>query len=378
MKVPLLDLNPQNMALEAELMKAIERVLHSQAFILGPEVESFEKAVAAYCKVPFAIGMSSGTDALLAALMALDVLAGDEVITSPYSFFATAGVIARLGAKPVFVDIDPETFNINTKLVERVVTSKTKVLMPVHLFGQCADMSAILSMSQAKKIAVVEDAAQAIGSEYVDGRRAGTIGDFGCYSFFPSKNLGALGDGGMVVTSNQELCEKVKAMRVHGAKKKYYHTWVGGNFRLDALQAAVLAVKLPHLDTWSKMRQSNADYYRLLFQESGLVKKNKVILPKVSDTSGKHKHAHIYNQFVIRTQKREELKIFLQKKEIGTEVYYPLPLHLQDCFSYLGYRKGDFPEAERAAEEVLALPIYPELTPDMQQSVVSAITEFYS
>jgi dTDP-4-amino-4,6-dideoxygalactose transaminase len=378
MKIPLLDLSAQHGPLHEDLMKALDQVLQSQTFILGPEVEKFESAVSAYCKIPYAIGVSSGTDALLVALMALDVQPGDEVLTSPYSFFATAGVIARLNAKPVFVDIDPLTYNLDPRKLETVMTSKTKAILPVHLFGQCADMSPILELGKRRNVAVVEDAAQAIGAEYAGGQRAGSMGQMGCFSFFPSKNLGALGDAGMVITRDAALAEKVRALRVHGAKRKYYHTWVGGNFRLDAIQAAVLSMKLPHLEGWSSRRQENAQRYVELFTQSGLLPKGNIRLPQAVYAGQKLSHAHIYNQFVVRAERRDGLREHLQKKEIGTEIYYPVPLHLQECFKFLGYRSGDFPEAEKAAKETLALPIYPELTKAMQETVVHTIKEFYT
>jgi dTDP-4-amino-4,6-dideoxygalactose transaminase len=369
MNVPLLDLKAQYASIREEIREAIDRVCDSQHFILGPEVTALESEVAAFCEARFAVGVSSGTDALLAALMAVGVGAGDEVITTTYSFFATAGVIARLGAVPVFVDIDPETYNLNAKAVADKITSKTKAIMPVHLFGRCAEMGPILEAARQQGIAVIEDAAQAIGAFDEKGRNAGTMGQIGCFSFFPSKNLGAFGDGGMVLTNNEALADMLRVLRVHGSKPKYYHRIVGGNFRLDALQAAILRVKLKYLPAWTAARRAHAQQYRDLFNEAGL--RGRVTLPE--DVSG-----HIYNQFVIRISDRDRLQSFLKDRGIGTEVYYPLPLHLQECFRELGYKKGDFPHAERAAQESLALPVYPELTPAQQEFVVDQIGEFYS
>jgi dTDP-4-amino-4,6-dideoxygalactose transaminase len=367
-KIPLLDLKAQYSAIRSEIGQAIERVVDSQHFILGPEVEALEKEIASFCHARFAVGVSSGTDALLVALMAIGIGPGDEVITTTYSFFATAGVISRLGARPVFVDIDPKTFNLDSTAVGQKITSRTKAIMPVHLFGQCAAMDPIMEVVKGKSIHVIEDAAQAIGAKDDKERQAGTIGHIGCFSFFPSKNLGAFGDGGMVVTNDEKLAEIVKVLRVHGSKPKYYHRIVGGNFRLDALQAAVLRVKLKHLNRWTEMRRNNAKRYRSLFEEMGLLEG--VSLPE--DSAG-----HIYNQFVARFPDRDRLQRFLREKGVETEVYYPVPLHLQDCFGDLGYPSGDFPNAEAAASDSLALPAYPELTEDQQRYVVEKIREFY-
>ncbi len=377
MGVPLLDLKAHHEPLHKEVMAAIEQTFRSQAFILGPEVAKLEERVASYCQTQFAIGVSSGTDALLIALMAIGVGPGDEVITSPYSFFATAGAVARLGAKPVLVDIDPETYNIDSSKISKAITSKTKAMIPVHLYGQCADMAPILHLAQRHNLKVIEDAAQAIGSEYHDGRRAGGMGTVGCLSFFPSKNLGALGDGGMVVTNDQELAERIKVLRVHGGKPKYYHKMIGGNFRLDTIQAAVLNVKLNYLDDWTRRRQENARRYETLFQQSGLVQKGKVKLPDPAYRASGAKHYHIYNQFVLRVEKRDDLMGALKQKGIGTEIYYPVPFHQQECFRYLGHKDGDFPESERAAKETVAIPIYPELTAGQQTEVVEAVSDFY-
>jgi dTDP-4-amino-4,6-dideoxygalactose transaminase len=368
MKVPLLDLKTQYSTIRSEIREAIERVLESQHFILGPEVAALERQIASFCNTRFAIGVSSGTDALLASLMAIGTGPGDEVITTAYSFFATAGVIARLGARPVFVDIDPKTFNLDSTRIEKKITSRTKAIVPVHLFGQCAEMGPIMEIVKDKDIHVIEDAAQAIGAQDNKVKQAGTIGHLGCFSFFPSKNLGAFGDGGMVITNNEKLAETVKVLRVHGGKPKYYHRIIGGNFRLDALQAAVLRVKLEHLTRWTDMRRNNARRYHSLFDEMGLTEC--VSLPREST-------GHIYNQFVARFPDRDRLQSFLREKGVETEVYYPVPLHLQDCFRQLGYQTGDFPEAEAAARESLALPIYAEITEEQQRYVVEQIAEFY-
>lgn len=377
MKVPLLDLKAHHQPLQDELLAALERVLRSQRFILGPEVEALEARIADYSQTKFAVGVSSGTDALLIALMALDIRPGDEVITSPFSFFATAGVVSRLGARPVFVDIDPVTFNIDPKRIENAVTSKTKAIVPVHLFGQCADMDQVLALARDKNIPVIEDAAQAIGADYREGRRAGRLGQMGCFSFFPSKNLGCLGDAGMVVTNNAELAERLKILRVHGAKPKYYYKLVGGNFRLDAIQAAVLNVKLPHLDSWTRQRQENAQGYHDTFEKTQLLTKEQIRLPVAVYRDGKTPHYHIYNQFVIRARDRDRLKLFLKDREIDSEIYYPIPFHLQECFRDLGHKQGDFPFSEAAAKESLALPVYPEISEAQQKHVVATVEEFY-
>ena len=368
MSVPLLDLKRQYMPIKDELESALLRVARSTRYIGGEEVESLEKEIAAYCRTKFAVGVSSGTDALLIALMALDIGPGCEIITTPYSFFATAGVISRLGATPIFVDIEPQSYNIDPKKIEAAITKNTKAVIPVHLYGQCADMISICEIASKHKLKVIEDAAQAIGAECKDGNRAGTIGDCGCFSFFPSKNLGAIGDGGMVVTNSKILAEKISLLRNHGAHPKYFHSMIGGNFRLDAIQAAAVRVKLPYLDSYTEKRQLNAEYYNKLFEQAEV--SNQVGLP--IKTSGRH----IYNQFVIQVEKRDELIKFLQSKNVGCEIYYPVPFHLQGCFKYLNYKKGDFPNAEKAATRSLALPIFPELTEDEQKEVVNTITEF--
>ena len=377
MNVPLLDLKAHHQPLRKELLAALEQVLDKNNFILGNEVAELEEKIAAYCQVRFGVGVSSGTDALLAALMALDIKSGDEVITTPLSFFATVGVIVRLGARPVFVDIDPVTYNLDPSRLEAAKSPRTRAILPVHLYGQCADMDPILQIATRHGLAVVEDAAQAIGSEYRDGQRAGSMGVAGCFSFFPSKNLGGLGDGGMVVTNDQNLAERLRILRVHGAKPKYYHRVVGGNFRLDTLQAAVLNVKLGYLDRWTTLRQQHAELYEQLFRDAGLVEKRNVKLPNAVYKTTGIAHYHIYNQFVIGVSDRDQLQAHLKSKGIGTEVYYPVPLHRQECFNGLGYHEGDFPEAERASRELLALPIYPELNEDQQHYVVHSVREWF-
>lgn len=366
--IPLLDLPAQYATVRNQIREAIDRVCDSQHFILGPEVEAFEEEMSAFCNAPHAIGVSSGTDALLIALMAIGVGPGDEVVTSTFSFFATAGVIARVGARPVFLDIHSRNFNFDAAELEAKITSRCKAILPVHLFGACAEMDPILAIANKHGIAVIEDAAQAIGSKDESGRSAGTMGSLGCFSFFPSKNLGAFGDAGMVVTEDSELAESVRVLRVHGGKPKYHHAVIGGNFRLDALQAAVLRVKLKYLAGWTEARRRNADRYRKYFSDAGLIEQ--IGIPE--DSAG-----HIYHQFVIRCAKRDELQNHLAKRGIGTEVYYPIPLHLQKCFAGLGYKEGDFPQAEAAAREVLALPIYPELSQQQQHYIVQEIKAFY-
>ena len=378
MGVPLLDLKAHHEPLHKEIMAVLEQTFQSNAFILGPAVEKLEERIASYCQAKHGIGVTSGTDALLLALMALGVGAGDEVMTSPYSFFATAGVVTRLGAKPVLVDIDATTFNIDPSRIEHAITSKTKAIIPVHLYGQCADMAPIMELARRRNLSVIEDAAQAIGAEYRDGRRACSMGTVGCLSFFPSKNLGCLGDGGMAVTNDPALAERMKILRVHGSQPKYYHKLIGGNFRLDTIQAAVLNVKLNYLDGWTKRRQENADRYQSLFQQTGLLQKGRVRLPEAIYRGSGVKHYHIYNQFVLRVDRRNDLIAHLKAKGIGSEIYYPVPFHLQECFRYLGYKEGDFPESERAANETIAIPIYPELTTAQQAEVVEAITSFYA
>jgi len=370
MKVPLLDLSEQNQALRPEIEAALGRVLDTNAFILGGEVAELEKELAEYCGTKYAIGCASGSDALLLAMMALEVGQGDEVITTPYSFFATVSAITRLGASPVFVDIDPQTYNLDVSLVESKITERTKAIQPVHLYGQCADMTALREISAKHHIPLVEDAAQAIGAEE-NGTRAGAMGEIGCFSFYPSKNLGGMGDGGFMTTNEDAFAEKLLALRVHGSKERYYHKWIGLNSRLDGFQGAVLRVKLPYLDEWSDKRKKNAKLYRTLFTDAGLTEQ--IGLPVERENC-----RHIYNQYVIRVRnKRDKLRTFLMNNDIGTDIYYPVPLHLQECFEYLGYKQGQFPESERVARETLALPIYPELRPEQQEYVVEMIANFF-
>jgi dTDP-4-amino-4,6-dideoxygalactose transaminase len=368
--IPLLDLKAQYATIRDEVEAAIDRVVESQHFIGGPEVEAFEREIAEYCGVGHAIGVSSGSDALLVSLMAANIGPGDEVITTAYSFFASAGAIARLGARPVFVDIGADDYNIDATKIAAAVTSKTKAVLPVHLYGQTADMDPIMEVAKKHGLIVIEDAAQAIGAEY-RGRRAGSIGQYGCFSFFPSKNLGGFGDGGLVTTNDSDIAERVRLFRGHGAKPKYNNRVIGGNFRLDALQAAILGVKLRYLDSWTEGRRRNADRYRVLLRELSAPRTRLVSSPTQIPQRG-----HIYNQFVIQTTERDPLRSHLGKAQIGTEVYYPIPLHLVDAFAYLGHKLGDFPQSERAARESLALPIYPELTEDMQRRVVEVIGEW--
>ena len=361
MQVPLLDLQTQYACIKDDVLAAVSQVLDSQRCIGGPRVAELEQEIAAQSDCEFAVGVSSGTDAILNSLMSLDIGAGDEVITTPFTFYATVGCIARTGARPALVDIERKTYNIDPALVESAVTEKTKAIMPVHLFGQMADMDPIMEVANRHNLAVIEDAAQSITSTY-KGRKAGSIGTVGCFSFFPSKNLGAAGDGGMVVTNNEDLYNRLKIMRNHGASPKYYHKFVGGNFRLDPIQAAILLVKLPHLDDWSEARRRNAAFYDEKFADTI------VETPCISPDC-----VSIYNQYVIRVPRRDELAAYLRENSIGCEIYYPRPMHLQECFKSLGYREGDFPESEKAAQEVLALPIYPELTDEMKNHVVESV-----
>jgi dTDP-4-amino-4,6-dideoxygalactose transaminase len=384
--VPLLDLKAQFAQIRAEVMPVIDQVCASQHFILGEHVRALEEEVARYCGASAGIGVSSGTDALLLALMALNIGAGDEVITSPFTFFATAGTIARTGARPVFCDIDPLTFNLSPAavqafidvhcavrdegLINRATGGRIKALMPVHLYGQSADMDPLMAIARRHRLKVIEDAAQAIGTEYKNSVRTGTIGDVGCFSFFPSKNLGAFGDAGLCTTNDMELAEAMRVLRVHGGKPKYFHAVIGGNFRIDELQAAVLRVKLKYLDRWTEGRQRNAAYYDTAFAGAGLGAKLHTPLAVAG-------YRHIFNQYVVRAQGRNALRARLMERAIGSEIYYPVPLHLQTCFAYLNYRAGDFPQSERAAEETLALPIYPELEQAQLAHVVATIAEFY-
>jgi dTDP-4-amino-4,6-dideoxygalactose transaminase len=375
MKVPLLDLKCQYQLIKQDILRVTEEIYDSQYFILGPHVEALEKQISEYCHTAYALGVSSGTDALIIALMASGITADDIVITTPYTFFATAGSISRVGARPCFVDIDPVTYNISPEGISATIErmrpaerGRLKAIIPVHLYGQCADMDPILEIARDSHLVIIEDAAQAIGAEY-KGRRAGKMGEFGCFSFFPSKNLGAFGDGGMVTTMSKAFHDILIKLRNHGSHPKYYHSLIGGNFRLDALQAAIVSVKLNYLDQWTKMRQEHAAVYRNLFTQCDL--EDRVMLPVEKE------NRHTFNQYVIRVaQKRDELRAFLLESEIVTEIYYPVPLHLQKCFSFLDYRERDFPEAERAASQTMALPVYPELTAAQQEYVVDRIQFF--
>jgi dTDP-4-amino-4,6-dideoxygalactose transaminase len=371
MRVPLLDLRAQYAPLKEEMQEAVGRVMDSQQFILGPDVAALEEEIASYTGARHAIACASGSDALLLALMGLDIAAGDEVITTPYSFFATAAAIARLGARPVFVDIEPATYNLDVSKLETAVTERTRAVMPVHLYGQCAEMDALTEISLRHSLPIIEDAAQAIGAEDHE-RQAGVMGAIGCFSFYPSKNLGAAGDAGMMTTDDDALADRLRSLRVHGSREKYHHELLGVNSRLDSLQAAILRVKLPHLDAWSDARRANAGRYDRLFEDAGLTEE--IGLPFVRENV-----RHIFNQYVIRVRngRRDALAEHLKRCGVGTDIYYPIPLHLQACFNYLGHRPGDFPESERAARESLALPIYPELTAEQQSYVVEMIREFF-
>ncbi len=366
MKISSLDLKRQYEGIREEINKAVLEVIASQSFVLGPFVESFEQSIAKFCHVKHAIGVSSGTDAILLALMACGITRGDEVITTPFTFFATAGSIARLGAIPVFVDIDPFTYNIDVNKIAPLVNTRTKAILPVHLYGQCADMDGIREIASANGLMVIEDAAQAIGSVY-KGKNAGILGDVGCFSFYPTKNLGGYGDGGLVTTNNERLAELIKILRIHGAKMKYCHSHIGINGRLDAIQAAVLSVKLKYLDGWSEKRRSIAAYYHEHLE--GLP----VRLPKIAPYN-----THIFHQYVIATSDRDALMKYLESQGIETTVYYPVPLHLQKCFEYLGYKRGALPESERASNETIALPVFPEITQKEQDYVIYHIKNFIS
>jgi dTDP-4-amino-4,6-dideoxygalactose transaminase len=366
-----LDLRAQFATIHDEVMEAVTQVFESQYFILGPEVKLLEDEVAAKLGAKFAVGCASGTDALILSLLAAGIGKGDEVITTPFSFIATAGSIAYVGAKPVFVDIEPVTYNINPALLQAAITPKTRAIMPVHLFGLPADMDPILAIARAHNLAIIEDAAQAIGSRYA-GRFTGTFGDYGCFSFFPSKNLGGAGDGGMITTNDPAIADRLQMLRVHGSKKKYFHEMIGTNSRLHALQAAVLRVKLRHLDAWQQGRQNRADRYRRLFETAGL--SSFITAPPVPPA----KFEHVYNQFTIRSTRRDDLKAFLHNKGVPSEIYYPLSIHLQEAFAYLGHAPSDFSESEKASREVLALPVYPELPDPQQDRVVQAIVDFRS
>src|SRR6266436_2643975 len=372
MKVPLIDLRGQYQFLRPQLLEAVERVIDSQQFVLGSEVEALEEEIADYCTAEFAIGCASGSDALLLALMSLDLKAGDEVITTPFTFFATGASITRLGAHPRFVDMDPRTYNIDPAQGEAAINPKTRAILPVHLYGQCADMDRLLEISKRHGLPIVEDAAQAIGAED-RGRRAGSMGQIGCFSFYPTKNLGGAGDGGMLATNDLDHARRLHMLRVHGEETKYHHQVIGINSRLDALQAAVLRAKLPHLEQWTTGRQRKAQQYELMFLDAGL--NEQVEVPYVRSNA-----RHIFHQFVIRVRdgRRDALRAHLRERGVGTDVYYPAPLHLQECFAYLGYKEGDFPIAEAAAKETLALPVYPELTEEQQDYVVEAIANFFA
>jgi len=388
MDIPFLDLKAQYQSIKEEIDKKISEVVSSQRFILGAEVEGFERELAAYSQTSFAVGVSSGSDALIVSLMALEIGDGDEVITTPFTFFATAGAIARLKAKPVFCDIDEISYNISAEKLEELLeerfgkpgNTKIKALIPVHLYGQCADMTSILSLANKYDLFVIEDAAQAVGAEYPapDGiNRACSMGNLGILSFFPSKNLSAYGDGGMVLTNDEILASKMMLLRVHGGRDKYFYDILGGNFRLDALQAAVLRIKLRHLDDWGQKRREKASCYNRLFEESGLIKEGLVQIPVALYRDSGVQNFHIYHQYVIRANERDRLQEFLKEKGVAIAIYYPLPLHLQKCFAYLDYREGDFPVSEKASREVLALPIFPELTTEQQDFIVSSISDFY-
>ena len=368
MQVPLLDLKGQYQTFKEQVMKEIGEIADSQYFILGPKVEKFEKECAEYCGAKYGVGVTSGSDALIIALMVEGIGAGDEVITTPFTFFATGGAIARVGATPVFVDIDKDTYNINPEEIRKKINSKTRAIIPVHLFGQCCDMDPIMEMARENNLIVIEDSAQSIGSEY-KGRRSGSMGDYGCFSFFPSKNLGCFGDGGMVTTNDPEKAKLLKIFRNHGSDPKYYHKYIGGNFRLDALQAAILSIKLPLLDSWSEARQANASEYYDLFANSSIA--DKIVVPKVAEFTTRH----IYNQFsiVVKDGKRDQVVQALRDANIGCDIYYPLCLHEQECFGYLGYKKGDIPVSESIASSILAIPIFPESTSEMRQFVVDTI-----
>ncbi len=385
MQVPLLDLRAQYQTLKSEIEPVLLKIAESQMLILGEEVNKLENTLAEYCDCKYAIGVSSGTDALLCALMAIDIKPGDEVILPTYSFFATAGVVARMNAKPVFVDSDPVTNNLDPKLLEAAITDKTKAIIPVHLYGQAADMDEVLEVACKHNLIVIEDCAQAIGAQYQNGKKVGSIGLIGCYSFYPTKNLGGFGDGGLVVTNDEKMATKLRQMRNHGMEPKYHHKFVGGNFRLDAMQAAVLNIKFPHLEAWHQARRDNAELYNKLFVEAGIAEgtgflqyddKNKVLLPKAVYKSSGHKNYHIYNQYFIRVQKRDELRAFLGENQIGSEIYYPVPFHRQECFADLGYKDADFPVSNQICEETIALPIYPELAEEQIAFVVEKIAEF--
>jgi dTDP-4-amino-4,6-dideoxygalactose transaminase len=389
MKFPLLDLKAQYRSIEKELKERVSEVLDSQMFILGAEVKALEEELSAYVGAKHGIGVSSGSDALIISLMALQVGPGDSVVTTPFTFFATGGAIARLGAKPVFCDIEPNTFNIDTaKLaelleleIEKKGNSQIKGIIPVHLYGQCVDMKPIQSLAEKYDLFVLEDAAQAVGSEYLmdsEVKRACTLGDLGILSFYPAKNLGACGDAGMVLTNDQNLMDRIRLLRVHGSSNKYMYDIIGGNFRMDTIQATVLRVKLKHLDSWIMGRQQKAARYETLFSSAGLLEKDLIQTPEAVYRNAGLKYFHTYHQYVIRADSRDDLQLYMREKDVPSAIFYPMPLHLQKCFAYLGYREGDFPESEKSASEVLALPIYPELSEENQDYVVSTIKDFYA
>lgn len=365
MQVPFLDLKAQYAAYKDEALRAIADVCESQAFALGPAVAQFEKAVASYCGSKYAIGVSSGSDALLVSLMALEIKPADEVITTPFTFFATAGTVARLGAKPVFVDIEPDSCNIDPAIIEKKITEKTRAIIPVHLFGQVAQMKPIIEIAERHNLAVIEDAAQAIGATQ-DKIKCGSFGRLGCFSFYPTKNLGGFGDGGLVTTNDEKLADKIRILRDHGQNPRYHYKLIGGNFRLDSIQAAVLNVKLKYLDCWNEKRRKNAALYDSIFTNS------QIKPPKIDSNN-----VSIYHQYTVTVPKRDEMQKFLAKNKIGSAVFYPKPLHLQDCFRGLGYRRGDFPVAERLCRQVLSLPIYPELTAEQIEYVAKTVLKFY-
>ena len=376
MKVPFFDLRAQFYSIDGEIKSALDEVFKTQQFILGPKVEALEQTIANYCQTRYAVGVASGSDALFLSLMALGIGTGDEVLLPPFTFFATAGAVSRTGATPVFVDINKETHNIDPSKIEEKITSRTKAVIPVHLFGQCADMDPLLKIARKNDLFVIEDAAQALGAEYkpqhnTNGKRAGQMGNLGCFSFYPTKNLGAFGDAGMVVTDNPHSAERIRLLRAHGSQPKYFHKWIGINSRLDAIQAAILLVKFKYLEKWTTERQKKAGRYLSLFQD---------LLPSIPDfrlPKVQYENRHIFHQYVIRVPERDQLRQFLVECGIGTDIYYPLPLHLQECYSFLRYQRGDFPVSEKASEEALALPIYPELAEDQQVYVVERIKAFY-
>jgi dTDP-4-amino-4,6-dideoxygalactose transaminase len=388
MDIPFLDLKAQYKTIQKEIDQKILEVTSSQKFVLGPEVEALEQEIAAYSQASHAVGVSSGSDALIISLMALKIGKDDEVITTPFTFFATAGAITRVMAKPVFCDIKERGYNLDPAKLEELLegrsktqdVSSIKAVIPVHLYGQCADMAPILALAKKYELFVIEDAAQAIGSDYPDSdgiQKACSIGDAGILSFFPSKNLGGFGDGGMVLTNDEKLAQKLRLLRVHGSRNKYFYDIIGGNFRLDALQAAILRIKLKHLDNWQRKRREKASYYDRIFADSGLAAESLIQIPEALYRDSGAEYFHTYHQYVVRAKERDKLMKFLEEKGVSTAIYYPLPLHLQKCFSYLGYREGDFPVAEKASREVLALPIYPELTADQQDYIASSLIEFY-